>query len=398
MEKLKDKIKQLAEKNHWDIVQIRRHIHQHPELSNQEFETSQYVSAILTKFGIEHQTGIFKTGIVGQIKGKNPDKKVTALRADLDALPIHEKNDVEYKSKNEGVMHACGHDVHTSSLLGAARILNEIREHFEGTIKLIFQPAEEKIPGGAKFMIEEGVLENPRVSSIIGQHVFPEMEAGKVGFKTGKYMASSDEITLTIKGRGGHAAMPNRLVDPVLIASHIVVALQQVVSRNADYTIPTVLSFGEIVAEGTYNVIPDEVKIRGTFRTFDEDWRNKAHENISRMARSMAESMGGECDVFIDRGYPFLVNDDGVTENAFRSAQEYLGSDKVVELELRMTGEDFAYFAQAVPACFYRLGTANETLGLTSNLHTSTFDVDEKALETGAGLMAWLAINELNSI
>ncbi len=398
MEKIKDQIKYLAEKYHFGIVDIRRHMHRYPELSNQEFETSKYISGKLKEFGIEHRTGVFKTGIVGSIEGKNPGKKLVALRADIDALPIHEKNDVEYISKNSGVMHACGHDVHTASLLGAAKILHQLRDHFEGSIRLIFQPAEEKIPGGAKFMIEEGVLEDPKVNSIIGQHVFPELEAGKVGFKTGKYMASSDEINLTIKGKGGHAAMPDRLVDPVLIASHIIVALQQIVSRNANYSIPTVLSFGEILAEGTYNVIPDEVKIRGTFRTFDEAWRKKAHENITRLARSVADGMGGECEVVIDNGYPYLVNDDILTENAFLAAREYLGDDNVVELKLRMTGEDFAYYAQAVPGCFYRLGTASEVLGITSNLHTPTFDVDEKSLTTGMGLMAWLAINELNSI
>ncbi|MDZ7742125.1 MAG: M20 family metallopeptidase [Bacteroidota bacterium] len=398
MEKIKDQIKKLAEKYHKEIVDIRRYIHRHPELSNQEFETAKYISARLEEYGIEHKTGVFQTGIVGIIHGKNPDKKMVALRADIDALPIHEKNDVEYKSRNPGVMHACGHDVHTASLLGAAKILHEIRDYFEGSIRLIFQPAEERIPGGAKFMIEEGVLEDPKVNSIIGQHVFPELQAGKVGFKTGKYMASSDEINLTIKGRGGHAAMPDRLVDPILITSHIILALQQVVSRNADYTIPTVLSFGEILAEGTYNVIPDEVIVRGTFRTFNEEWRSKAHENITRISRSVAEGMGGECEVHIDKGYPYLVNDDIVTENAFLAAREYLGQENVVELKLRMTGEDFAYFAQAVPACFYRLGTANEALGITSNLHTSTFDVDERSLQTGMGLMAWLAINELNSI
>jgi amidohydrolase len=397
MQALKKKIQQLAEYNFTEIVKIRRHIHQNPELSNQEYKTAAFISETLKSFGIEHKSGVFETGIVGLIRGKNPDKKVVALRADMDALPVLEKNDVDYKSQNKGVMHACGHDVHTASLLGAAKILNQIKDEFEGSIKLIFQPAEEKIPGGAKFMIEEGVLMDPPVDTVLGMHVFPELEVGTVGFKTGKYMASSDEITLTVKGKGGHAAMPNILVDPILIASHIIVALQQIVSRQANYAIPTVLSFGEIIADGTFNVIPNEVLIRGTFRAFDENWRKQAHESIRKMAKGIAQGMGGDCDVFIDHGYPFLVNDEQVTQQAFRSAQEYLGKDQVEELALRTTGEDFAYFAQALPSCFYRIGTANSKKGLTSNLHSSTFNVDEEALEIGMGLMAWLAINELST-
>ena len=390
------KIKELSGAYLEDIIQIRRHLHAHPELSTEETETMKYISAQLKEFGIEHETGIFQTGILGIIRGKNPDSKVIALRADIDALPIQEKNEIDYKSKNEGVMHACGHDVHTGSLLGTARILQEMKDDFEGTVKLIFQPAEEKIPGGAKFMIQEGVLENPRVENIIGQHVFPEMEAGKVGFKTGKYMASTDEINLLVKGKGGHAAMPNQLIDPVLIASHIIVALQQVVSRNADYTIPTVLSFGEFKAEGTYNVVPDEVRIKGTFRTFDESWRKKAHNRISKIAQNIAEAMGGICEVFINQGYPFVVNHEEMTKKAITHAREYLGEENVVDLNLRMTGEDFAYFSQEIPGCFYRLGVANDAKGITSNLHTPTFNVDEKSLQTGMGLMAWLAIRELS--
>lgn len=395
MQEIKEQIRQLAKEFHQEIIRIRRHIHHNPELSNEEFETARFISNVLKQAGIEHKTGVFKTGIVGLIKGRNPDKKVVALRADIDALPVTELNDVEYKSKNPGKMHACGHDVHTASLLGAAMILNKIRNEFEGSIKLVFQPAEEKIPGGAKFMIEEGVLESPEVDSIIGQHVFPELEAGKVGFKTGKYMASTDEINIKVKGSGGHAAMPDILVDPVLIAAHILVSLQQIVSRNANYNVPTVLSFGEFKAHGTYNVIPDEVKLKGTFRTFDEKWREEAHQNITKMAKSIGEGMGGECEVFIDKGYPYLVNDDIVTENAVRSAEEYLGEENVVELGLRMTAEDFAYFSQAVPGVFYRIGVSNKAQGINSNLHTPTFDVDESSLETGVGLMAWLAINEL---
>ncbi len=395
MEGLKNHIQKLASKYAEEVIGIRRHIHQHPELSNEEFETSTFIASKLDEYGILYKKGIFKTGIAALIKGKEPDKKVVALRADIDALPVEEKNQCDYRSKHPNKMHACGHDVHTASLLGTAKILNQIKKEFTGSVKLIFQPAEEKIPGGAKFMIEEGVLLNPVVNSIIGQHVFPELEVGKVGFKTGMYMASTDEISITVKGKGGHAAMPDILIDPVLIASQIIVALQQIVSRHANYNIPSVLSFGEMKAHGTYNVIPDEVYLKGTFRTFDEEWRARAHENITRIATSIAEGCGGLCEIFINKGYPYLVNNDVVTENAVRSAEEYLGEENVVELKPRMTAEDFAYFTQALPGCFYRIGTANKEKGIISNLHTATFDVDEKSVEIGMGLMAWITLNEL---
>ncbi|MCF8234920.1 MAG: amidohydrolase [Bacteroidales bacterium] len=395
MEGFKKKIQHLAANYREEVISIRRHMHQHPELSNEEYETADFLASKLKAYGISYRTGVFKTGITALIKGRKPDRKVVALRADMDALPIQEQNEVEYKSMNKGRMHACGHDVHTASLLGTARILQELKDDFEGSVKLIFQPAEEKIPGGAKFMIEEGVLKNPEVKSIIGQHVFPEIEVGKAGFKTGMYMASTDEINLTIKGRGGHAAMPDLLVDPVLVASQIVVALQQIVSRHANYNIPTVLSFGQFLADGTYNVIPDEVRIKGTFRTFDEEWRARAHDHIARISQSIAKASGAVCEVFINKGYPFLVNDDIITENAVRSAEQYLGKENVIELKPRMTAEDFAYFSQDIPGCFYRLGTGNKEKGITSNLHTPTFDVDEKSLEIGMGLMAWITFNEL---
>lgn len=388
-------IKKLAEDYHQEIIAIRRQIHSNPELAFEEFETAALVSKFLEDHGIEQKTGIAKTGVVGLIKGINPDKKTIALRADMDALPIFEKNDHTYKSKNEGKMHACGHDAHTSSLLGAAWILFTLRDRFEGTVKLIFQPSEEKYPGGAKIMIEEGVLQNPAPSAILGQHVFPELEAGKIGMKSGKYMASTDEIFITVKGKGGHGAIPHKNVDPVLIAAHLVVALQQIVSRNANPAMPTVLSFGRIMGEGHTNVIPDEVKLEGIMRTFDEEWRTSMKEKIISLTESLTESMGGSCEVFIDQGYPFLVNDVNMTEKARKNAQKYLGEENVVELELRTTAEDFAYFSQKIPGCFYRLGTRNEAAGIISNLHTATFDVDEESLKTGMGMMAWLAICEL---
>ena len=395
MESLKNKIKDLASNYLEDIIKVRRHIHAHPELSNQEHETAAFVAKVLRDTGIEVETGVFENGLVALVKGKNPDKRIIALRADMDALPIQEENNISYKSTNSGVMHACGHDVHTSSLLGTAKILHALRDEFEGSVKFIFQPAEEKNPGGAKPMIEAGVLENPKPELMFGQHVFPELEAGKAGFRSGKYMASSDEINLTIKGKGGHGAMPYNIIDPVLIASQILVSLQQIVSRNAHYSIPTVLSFGRFIANGDYNVIPNEVNLKGTFRTFDEKWRAQAHIKIEQMAKSIAQAAGGDCEVFINKGYPFLVNDDELTNRCFKHAKEYLGEENVVELDLRMTAEDFAYFAQELPSCFYRLGVGNQKLGITSNLHTPTFNVDESSLETGMGLMAWFSLNEL---
>lgn len=395
MESIKKKIKQLSREYHSEIISLRRQIHSNPELAFEEYETATLVANFLKENGIECQEGIAKTGVVGLIKGKNPETKTIALRADMDALPIFELNEVDYKSKNEGKMHACGHDVHTSSLLGAAKILNSLKDQFEGTIKLIFQPSEEKYPGGAKVMIEEGVLENPKPDTIFGQHVYPELDAGMIGMKSGKYMASTDEIFLTIKGKGGHGAIPHKNIDPVLIASHIVVAMQQIVSRYANPSIPTVISFGRFIAEGQTNVIPDEVKLSGIMRTFDEKWRLEIKEKVTQLSQSIAKGMGGECEVFIDAGYPFLVNDETTTENVREYAIDYLGKENVKELELRTTAEDFAYFTQKIPGCFYRLGIRNVDKDIDSNLHTATFDVDESSLETGMGLMAWLAYMEL---
>lgn len=388
-------VRQKAADMQQELIAVRRHLHMYPELSMQEEKTSAFIQSKLKEYGIPFTAGIAVHGVVGLIKGKNPEKKVIALRADMDALPILEKNQTGYTSQNPGVMHACGHDVHMTSLLGAAKIINELSDSFEGTVKLIFQPSEEKFPGGASMMIKEGVLENPVPSTIFGQHVLPTLEAGKVGMKPGKYMASTDEVYLTVKGRGGHGATPELNVDPVLIAAHILIALQQIVSRNAPPQLPAVLSFGRFIAEGRTNIIPNEVKLDGTLRTFDEKWRMEAHQKITKMATSIAEGMGGTCEVFIDKGYPFLVNDEQTTTKAKQYATEYLGSENVMDLDLRMTAEDFAYFSQSLPSCFYRLGIKNESRGIIHNLHTDQFDVDESCLETGSGLMAWMAIREL---
>ncbi|MBA2582125.1 MAG: amidohydrolase [Bacteroidetes bacterium] len=373
----------------------------YPELSFKEFKTADYISDQLKALNIPHQKGIVETGIVAIIEGRNPASAIIALRADMDALPINESNDVDYKSKNSGIMHACGHDVHSASLIGAAKILTALKDDFEGTIKLIFQPGEEKLPGGASLMIKQGVLENPKPQSIFAQHVFPSLETGKVGFKSGMYMASTDEIYLTIKGKGGHAAMPEHYNNPIYIAAEILLALQQEFMHPDNKNIPdipTVLAFGKFMANGATNVIPDEVKVEGTFRTMDEQWRTQAHKKMKELAEKIAIEKGGTCEFEIRIGYPYLENSPQTTEKARNAAEEYLGKENIVELSLRMTAEDFSFYTQHIPGCFYRLGTANSKKGITSGVHTSTFDIDEKALETGMGLLAFLAVNELKSL
>ena len=372
----------------------RHHIHSNPELSFEEFETARFVSDRLTEFGIEHQHGVAGTGVVGLIKGRNPDSRIIALRGDMDALPIVEQNEVSYKSTKPGIMHACGHDVHTSSLLGASWILQQVKDQFEGTIKLIFQPGEEKVPGGASLLIKEGVLQNPAPQSIVGQHVMPFLPVGKVGFREGLYMASADEIYLTIHGKGGHGAMPNLAIDVVAISAQVITALQQVVSRSADPKTPSVLSFGTVIAKGATNILPNSIYLEGTFRTMDEDWRAKAHQKIRQIVEGICESFGAKADLEIRKGYPFLKNDPVLTRKMKKCAQDYLGAENVVDLDIWMAAEDFSYYTQEMPGCFYRLGTRNEEKGIVSGVHTPTFDIDEDALEIGCGLMAWLAINE----
>ncbi len=391
-------VKTLAQQFYQDILAVRRHLHQHPELSYEEFETQKYVRAQLEAIGITDIKAIAGTGLVALIKGKNPESKTVALRGDMDALPITELNDVVYKSANNGVMHACGHDVHTSCVLGAAKILYQLKDSFEGTVKLVFQPGEEKLPGGASLMIKEGVLTQPKVDKMIGQHVMPLLPVGTVGFRSGLYMASTDEIYVKVKGKGGHGAMPHLNIDPVLITAHIITSLQQLVSRMANPSIPSVLSFGKVIANGATNIIPDEVYLEGTFRTMDEKWRAEAHIKMKKLAEGIAESMGGTCDFDIHRGYPFLKNNPELTERAKQYAVEYLGADKVVDLDIWMAAEDFAYYTQEVPATFYRLGVRNEAKGITSSVHTPTFNIDEEALEVGMGLMAWIAVNELRGV
>lgn len=395
MSQLVQEIKEQAQRNFEDNVATRRYLHAHPELSFEEVETSKYVKAKLLALGLEIEEGLAGTGLVAYIKAKNPEKKVVALRADMDALPILEANEVAYKSQNPGVMHACGHDVHTSSLLGCAKILNDLKDQFEGTVKLIFQPGEERLPGGASLMIKDGVLENPRPENIVGQHVMPFIDAGKVGFRSGMYMASADELFMTVKGKGGHAAMPENNVDPITITSTIIVALQQIVSRAASPKVPTVMSFGKINGQGATNVIPDYVKVEGTFRTMDEVWRKEAHQKMKKMAEGIAEAMGAECDFEVKVGYPFLKNEPVLASKLQEYAVQYMGQENVEDLDLWMAAEDFAYYSQVIDANFYRLGIRNEAKGITSGLHTPTFDVDEKCMEVGPGLMAYLTIRQL---
>ncbi len=392
----KEQIQQLSQNIFNEVVANRRHLHSHPELSFHEVNTSAYVAGKLDELGLKYQR-MADNGLVALIKGEKPSDQVVALRADMDALPITEANDVPYKSQNTGVMHACGHDAHTSSLLGTAKILTELKSQFAGTVKLIFQPAEEKLPGGASLMIKEGVLENPKPQAVLGQHVMPLIDAGKVGFRAGKYMASTDELYVTVKGKGGHGAQPQQNIDPIIITAHIITALQTIVSRSADPKSPTVLSFGKIIGNGATNVIPNEVYLEGTFRTMDEEWRNDAHKKIKKMAEGIAESMGGSCEFNIMRGYPFLINEEKLTANTRSHAEDYLGKENVLDLDIWMAAEDFAYYSQVADSCFYRLGTRNESRGITSSVHTPTFDVEEDAFKISTGLMAYLALKQLGN-
>lgn len=392
-----DKIKNLANQHFEQIRSIRHHLHQNPELSFQEHQTASFIEQQLSEFGIKDVKRICDTGITFIIFGQHPGKNI-ALRADIDALPIHEKNEVPYKSKNEGVMHACGHDVHTSMLLGVAKILNEIKEDLHGSVKFIFQPGEEKTPGGASKLIAAGILKDPKPAVIIGQHVMPLIPVGKVGYRSGQYMASADEIYLKVIGKGGHAAMPETLIDPIVVASHIIIGLQQIVSRSANPRTPSVLSFGDIHGYGATNVIPNEVSIAGTFRTFDEKWRNEALKAINRTATSIASAFGATCEVNIVNGYPFLINDETFTQLNKEAAIQYLGEENVLDLDLWMASEDFAFYTHEVPGSFYRLGTRNETKGIISGVHTPTFDIDEEAIKIGMGLMTWSAIHCLESL
>ena len=386
---LLEKIKSLAHTYKDEFIAVRHHLHANPELSYKEFETSAFVQHKLKEFGIPFSV-MAETGVVGLIHGKNPSSKIIALRADMDALPILEENTIDYKSKHDGVMHACGHDVHTTCLLGAAKILNELKGEWSGTVKLIFQPGEERNPGGASIMIKEGVLENPKPQAIFGLHVHPGLQIGKLSFRSGKVMASADELYITVKGKGGHAAAPHLAVDPILIASHLIISLQQIISRNRNPHNPSVLSITAFNAGTTTNVIPNEVKLMGTFRAMDEEWRYAAHELIKRNATQLVQSMGGEIDLHIDIGYPSVYNNEALNEKTKAKAELFMGAANVEETELRMGAEDFGYYTQQIPGCFFRIGVMNASKGIISGVHTPTFNIDEDAIQTGMGMMAWL--------
>jgi amidohydrolase len=386
---LSQKIRQLSSQYSKEFIEVRHHLHAHPELSYKEIETSRFVQQKLQSFGIGFSV-IAQTGVVGIIEGNNPSSKIVALRADMDALPIQEENEVPYKSVNPGIMHACGHDVHTSCLLGAAKILNELRTEWDGTIKLIFQPGEEKNPGGASIMIKEGVLDNPAPEAIFGLHVHPGLPVGKFSFRGGQVMASADEIYITIRGKGGHAAAPHLTTDTILVASQLIVNLQQVISRNRDPFQPSVLSITSFQGGYTTNVIPSEVKLMGTFRALDEEWRFKAHDLIRKISTELVHSMGAEIDLHIDVGYPTVYNNEPLNANARSLAEDYIGLENVETTEMRMGAEDFGYYSQLIPGCFYRLGVGNVSKGISSGVHTPTFNIDESAIQHGMGMMAWL--------
>ena len=389
---LKEKIKELASKYSDEFVQIRRYLHANPELSYQEFNTSAFVQDKLSSWGIPFEIKA-TTGVIGLIEGKNPSSRIIALRADMDALPIQEENDVVYASTKKGIMHACGHDVHTTCLLGAAKILQELKNEWEGSIKLIFQPGEERNPGGASLLIKEGVLDNPAPQGIIGMHVHPGLELGKLSFRKGRVMASADEIYITIKSKGGHAAAPHLTADTVLIASQLIVSLQQIISRNNNPLSPSVLSICSINGGHTTNVIPSEVKMMGTFRAMDETWRYKAHDLIRKQTIGIVEAMGAEVSLHIDIGYPTVDNEPLLTDHAWQLANEFVGVENVSETEIRMGAEDFGFYSRAIPGCFFRLGVRNEERGIIHNVHTPTFDVDEKAISKGMGILAWLGVS-----
>lgn len=393
---LLEEIKQHAKEIHSSVIKNRRHLHANPELSFHEYNTSAFIKARLDEMGISWHP-MANTGVVALIKGDLPSDNVIALRADIDALPITEANNVPYASANNGVMHGCGHDAHTSSLLGTTAILQSIKSKFRGTVKLIFQPAEEVLPGGAGIMIKEGVLENPTPQAVFGQHVSPFIPAGKIGIRKGMFMASMDDIYVTVRGKGGHGAQPHRNIDPVAITAQILVSLQSVVSRMANPLMPTVLSFGKVVANGAINVIPDEVTMEGTFRTLDEKWRDEAHERMKQMAEGIAESMGAKCDFRVVRGYPVLMNNEELTTQVYGYAEEYIGKENIEDLDIWMASEDFASYSHLRPSCFYLLGVGNPDKGITSSLHTSTFNIDETALALSTGLMAYIAVKKLGN-
>jgi amidohydrolase len=374
------------------LIEWRRHLHANPELSWEEINTTNFIESELRKIGIINIIKPLKTGLIAIIESDVKSEKCVALRADIDALPILEQNDLEFKSKNDGVMHACGHDVHSTCLLGAAKFLFENKNLWQGSIKLIFQPSEEKQPSGAEAMIKAGVLDSPKVDKIFGLHVTPELETGKLGFHSGPFMASADEIYLTIIGKGGHGASPHLCIDPIVMSANIIIALQQLVSRYADPKTPTVLTFGDIQGHGATNIIPDRVFLKGTLRTFDEAWRQEMKQQIKSVCEGISRGFGGDCIVDIPQGLPFVNNEPGLTTDISNIAASFLGEENVIQMPIRMGAEDFSYYGHHCPSSFFRLGTGNAEKGTMVSVHNSTFLIDEDALSIGAYALSQFAI------
>lgn len=388
---MKNKIQMLSKEIIAEAVSMRRHIHSFPELSGKEYKTSDFIREKLQQFGIENIRQIADTGIVATVFGNNCNKKRVALRAEMDALPIYEKNEFSFKSKNDGVMHACGHDVHTANLLAAAWVLNQLKNEFEGTIQFVFQPSEEAMPSGANRMLSEGIFEQRQPDAMIAIHVDPTIPVGKIGFRCGSTSASADECYITVKGKGGHGAYPAQFINPIVIASKIIIELQSL----TDLSVPTVVTFGKIEALGKTNVVPEIAKIEGTIRAFDEKRRGEIHQQIRQKAAEIAQSFGGSVDVNILLGYPVLKTDRALTLRCKSYLEDYFDNTCMVESPLRMGADDFSYFSEKYSATLLRLGTRNESKGIVSALHTDTFDVDEDIIKIGIETLCCIALNEL---
>lgn len=379
------------------VVADRRHFHENPELAFEEFQTAKFVAERLAELGVEDiRTGVGRTGVIGLIHGNQGDGKVVMLRADMDALPIDEENDVEYKSQTSHKMHACGHDAHTAMLLGVARILMDHRDDFKGTVKVLFQPAEEVPPGGAQEMIRDGALENPKVDGSFGLHVASGDPTGQVSLRTGPGSAGSDRFRITIQGKGGHAARPQNAIDPVLVASHIVIALQALVARETDPLDSAVLSTTAVIAGDAFNVIPDTAELRGTVRTINAETRDYFEKRVPEVVQSIATAFGAEAKVDYILGYPSIQNDDAMVDIVRRAAVEACGEDNVVDGELGMGGEDFSYFSLEVPSAFFYVGTGSAEKDTDWPHHHPRFDVDEEGFVNGMATMATAAITYLN--
>jgi amidohydrolase len=397
MQRVKEIILQKSSSLKNEVIRLRRHFHMNPELSFNETGTASFIAGYLHENNISFRDGIAGTGIIGRIDGNKKGNMVIAVRAEMDGLPVSETNKTSYTSNKRSVMHACGHDAHMAMLLGAARIMYDMRDQFSGTILLLFQPGEEKSPGGARLMIESGELGKPKPDIIIAQHVLPELETGRTGYKPGRYMASCDEIYITVAGTGGHAALPGLTTDQILITSHLVIRLKEAITKKASGSnIPTVFGIGKISGEGATNIIPDKVEIAGTFRTFDEEWRKESQELIKSVCEKTATEFGVKVILNIAEGYPVLINDEKLTTEAITLSSDLLGKNKVeVYTETRMSSDDFSFYSGLAPSLYFRIGIKKEGTEM-KKLHSSDFDIDEESLETGVSNLCWLVLNLLS--